>query len=109
VTALVAVNLGVGGTLAAPVNVTVSDTISGNDIANGCILEVLNGSGAPITVTFVDPGHTAAGNTGTQAGVSVAAAAKRRFKPSAAFVDPVTNLCTVTYSSATTVTYELYT
>jgi hypothetical protein len=107
--ALVAVSLGTGGTLGNPQAVANGDTINGNDVANGAILEVKNGSGGSINVTFVDPGHTAAGNTGTQAPVAVAAGATKRFKPSAAFVDPVANVVTVNYSAITTVTYELYT
>ena len=101
------VSLGVGGTASNPQAVSSSDTISGNDVLNGCILEVKNGSGSSVNVTFVDPGHTQAGNTGTQAAVAVAAGATKRFKPSAAFID-TNNTVTVNYSSTTTITYELY-
>lgn len=97
------------GTLSNPQAVTASDTISGNDIANGAILEVKNSSGGSINVTFTDPGHTAAGNTGTQAAVAVAAGTTKRFKPTVALVDPVLNVVTVNYSATATVTYELYT
>lgn len=106
---LTAVNLGVGGTASSPAAVADGDTISGNDVANGCIYEVKNASGSTVTLTFADPGHTPAGNGGTQPGVTIAAGATKRFKPSAALVDPVSNLVTVHYSAVTSVTYELYT
>lgn len=112
-TAYTAVSLGVAGTLSNPQAVTVSDTINGNDIAAGCILEVKNGSGSTITVTLVDPGRTGAGNATvspqTVGVTTIAAGATRRIKPSAAFIDSSSNAVTVTYSSATSVTYELYT
>lgn len=111
--AYTAVSLGVAGTLSNPQAVTASDTINGNDVANGAILEVKNGSGSSITVTLVDPGKTSAGNATvspqTVGVTTIAAGATRRIKPSAAFVDSSTNVVTVTYSSTTTVTYELYT
>ncbi len=94
------------GTLSAPLTPTVSDKISGGDIARGAVLEV-NAGATPATATFVDPGLTPAGNTGTQAAVAVAAGATRRFKPSASFVSASTGLVTVTYSGTTSVTYEL--
>lgn len=111
--ALTAVNLGVAGTLANPQPATNGDTINGNDVANGCILEVKNGSGSSITVTLVDPGKTAAGNATvspqTSGVTTIAAGATRRIKPSAAFIDSSSNTITVNYSSVTSVTYELYT
>lgn len=107
--AYTAVNLGVLGTVSNPQAVTSSDTISGNDIANGAILEVKNASGGSINVTFTDPGHTPAGNTGTQAAIAVAAGTTKRIKPAPALVDPSSNLITVNYSATASVTYELYT
>ena len=95
------------GNLAAPAAVSVSDTIPGALASAGAILEVKNGYGGSINVTFVDPGMTPAGNTGTQAATAVAAGATRRFKLSTAFVN-TDGLITVTYSSATSVTWELY-
>ncbi len=93
------------GTLAAPGAVSSSDTINGNYV--GGQLKVYNGSGGSINVTFVDPGRTDAGNTGTQPAVAIANGAARWFPLLAAFVDGTTNLITVTFSATTTVTYEL--
>jgi hypothetical protein len=60
-------------------------------------------------VTIVDPGHTAAGNTGTQAAVTVAANTSRSWGAHvlSEYVDPVTNLITVNYSSTATITAQL--
>ncbi len=93
------------GTLAAPGAVSASDTINGNYV--GGYLKVYNGSGSSINVTFTDPGHTAAGNTGTQAAVAVANNAAKWFPLLSTFVNSSTNLITVTFSATTTVTYEL--
>lgn len=96
------------GVAAAPAAVSASDTISGALATSGTILEVKNGGGGSINVTFVDPGSTAAGNTGTQAPVAVAAGVTRRFKLASAFVNEDTGLITVNYSGTTSVTWELY-
>ncbi len=102
---LTATTPAVGGTLAAPAAIGTSNTINGNLVP--CNLKVINGAGAPVDVTIVDPGHTDAGNTGSQAAVSVTNATAKWFLLTSAFVDPATNLVTVTLSSATTITYEL--
>ncbi len=95
----------IAGTLAAPGAMSVADTISGNMV--GGYLKVINGSGGSVNFTIVDPGRTAAGNTGTQAAVAVAASTARWFPLTAAYVNSATNLINVTLSSATTITYEL--
>ncbi len=102
---LTATTPAVGGTLAAPAAIGTSNTINGN--LAPCNLKVINGAGSPVNVTIVDPGHTAAGNTGTQAAVAVANATAKWFALTTAFIDPSTNLITVTVSDATTITYEL--
>lgn len=99
------------GTLGAPAAVSLSDTISGNLASAGAILEVKNGSGSSINVTFTDPGRTAYGSTaasGLATPVAVANAATKRWKLHAGLVDPATNLITVAFSAITSVTYELY-
>lgn len=110
--ALTAVQLGTTGTAKNAQAATDGDTISGNDVAAGVILEVSNGGASPITVTLADPGHSAAGNAPTSSptvGVTtVANGATKRIKPSLAFVDSASNTCTVHYSAVTSVTYELY-
>lgn len=95
---------GGAGTLAAPGAVTSSETIHRAHV--GKILEVFNGGGAPINVTFTDPGKTPAGNTGTQAAAAIAAGARRRWKLTAAFVG-ATKLITVGFSATTSVTAEI--
>lgn len=93
------------GTLAAPAAFGTSNTINGNLVGGN--LKIYNGAGAPVNVTFVDPGRTDAGNTGTQAAVAVANATAKWFPLLAGFVDPTTGLITVTVPDATSITYEL--
>lgn len=97
------------GTVCTGTAVASTDTISGNDINAGAILVVTNGSGGSINVTLTDPGHTPAGNTGTQAAQAVAAGVSRAWGPAVLknFIDPSTNLVTVNYSATTTVTAML--
>lgn len=95
----------IAGTVAAPAAMSTADTISGNMV--GGYLKVINGSGGSVNFTLVDPGRTAAGNTGTQPAVAVAASTARWFPLTSAFVNSATNLINVTLSSATLVTYEL--
>jgi hypothetical protein len=95
-------------TTIAPLAVTTSDTISGSDIgADGVLLNVINGSGSPINVTLLDPGTTAVGNAGTAVAQAVPASGDRWFRISYVHVNSATGVATVTYSSATTVTYKL--
>lgn len=101
---LTAISPVITGTTAAPAALGTSNTISGNLV--GGYLKVYNGSGGSINITFVDPGHTAAGNTGTQAAVAVGDGVAKWFPLLAGFVG-TDNLITVTSSSASTVTYEL--
>lgn len=96
----------VGGALSAPGAVTSTETINGNLVANGAILQVINGSGGSINVTITDPGRTAAGNTGTQAPTAVAAGATRFFKLSTAFVDTSGEI-EIAFSATTTVTAQV--
>lgn len=75
---------------------------------SGMMLEVVNGGGAPITVTLAIP----AGASGfpqaayTNTAVVVANATTRWIGPIQAqlYQDPVTGLCTITYSAVTSVT-----
>jgi hypothetical protein len=97
-----------GGTVVTPAAVSASDTISGNDINAGAIL-IINCAATPGGVTIVDPGHTAAGNTGTQAPQVVSANTSRAWGPAtlAKYIDPATNLVTVTHSATTNITWQL--
>lgn len=97
----------VGGALSAPGAVTSTETINGNLVASGAILQVINGSGGSINVTLTDPGRTAAGNTGTQAPTAVAAGATRFFKLSTAFVSGTTGNIEVGFSGTTSVTAQV--
>jgi hypothetical protein len=95
-------------TTIAAAAVSATDTIAGSDIAqDGVLLNVINGAGSPITVTFSDPGSTPIGNAGTTVAQSVPNGADRWFRLSYGHVNPSTGVATITYSSATSVTYKL--
>lgn len=85
-----------------------SNTIAAADIGtNGALLCVINGAGAPITVTLADPGTTPVGNAGTTSAQTVTNGTDRWFRLSPQHVAAATGVATVTLSSATTVTYKL--
>jgi hypothetical protein len=75
---------------------------------SGMMLEVVNGAGAPITVTLAIPsgasGYPNAAYTSTA--VSVTNGTTKWIGPvvNGLYQDPTTGLCTITYSSATSVT-----
>jgi hypothetical protein len=75
---------------------------------SGMMLEVVNGGGASITVTLVIPAaRTYEPNVAiTSPVISVTNGTTRWIGPvdAATFADPVTGLCTITYSAVTTVT-----
>ncbi len=107
--ALTATALTYGGVQAAPAAVATTDTIAESQFgANGVILRVINGAGSPMTLTVSDPNLTAVGNAGTTTAVSITNATSKTFFIPRAAINQSTGLCTLTYSSATTVTYELY-
>lgn len=88
--------------------VSASDTIAAADIGvNGVLLNVINGAGSPINVTLSDPGTTPVGNVGTAVAQAVANGTDRWFRIGPNHVNPATGVATVTYSSATTITYKL--
>lgn len=105
---LTAVSVTSAATTVSAAAAATSNTISASDIGNkGCLLNIINGAGAPINVTLEDPGTTAVGNAGTEVAQAVANGADRWFKITPKHVDPATGVATVTLSSATTITYKL--
>lgn len=88
---------------------TSGDTINGNDIANGAQL-VVTVAATPTNVSFVDPGHTAAGTAAaTPTTYTVAANTSKAFgsKQLTGYIDPATNTVGVVYSSATNATAQV--
>jgi hypothetical protein len=91
-----------------PAAVAASDTISANDLGvNGAYLIIINGGASSDTVTITDPGTTAAGSSATNPTNAVANGTTEVMRISPRFVNPSTNLVTVTHSYTTTVTYVL--
>ena len=72
-------------------------------------VRILNGGGAPITVTFATPGSVG-GNAIADGGGSITNAQSKMFGPfpGELFQDPTTGLVTTTYSSATSVTIGVF-
>jgi hypothetical protein len=82
------------------------DTLNGNDLLNGARL-IVTCAATPSTVGFVDPGRTPAGTVaGTVTGTVVAANTSRAFGRTqlAGYIDPITGLVGVTYTSVTNCT-----
>lgn len=105
---LSAVSVTSAATTVTAAAVASTDTVAQSDIGtNGALLNVINGAGSPITLTISDPGVTGVGNAGTTSAQSVAAGTDRWFRLSPGHVNPATGVATLTYSSATTVTYKL--
>lgn len=107
--ALNATSVTATATNVAPVAVpSTSETVAGSIIGvNGALLNVINGSGASITVTLADPGTTGLGNVGTTSAQTVAASTDRWFRLSPGHVNQVTGNANVAISASASVTYKL--
>lgn len=97
----------VTGVLSAPGAVASSETINGNLVALGAVLQVINGSGGSINVTFTDPGRTPLGNTATNAAQAVAAGTTKFFKLTTGLVDSASGNITVGFSATPSVTAQV--
>lgn len=107
--AITATTIPYGGVQSAPAAVATTDTIAEAQFGStGVILRVINGAGSPMTLTISDPNLTAVGNAGTATAVSITNATSKNFFIPRASINQSTGLVTLTYSSATSVTYELY-
>ena len=77
-------------------------------VGSGMMLEVVNGGGAPITVTLnVPASRTFEPNVAiTSPAISVTNGTTKWIGPvdAGTFMDPTTGLCTITYSAVTSVT-----
>lgn len=99
----------VAGALSAPAAVAASETINGNLVSSGAKLQVVNGSGGSINVTFADPGRTPLGNTGTNAAVAVAAGTTKFFSLTSGLVNSADGTITVGFSATPSVTAQIIT
>lgn len=87
---------------------TAPTQIASADIGpSGVLVNIINGAGAPITVTVEDPNLTLLGNAPTEAAQSVTNGTDRWFRVMPSNVDPATSVATLTLSSVTTITYKM--
>ncbi len=88
---------------------TSSDTIHINDIGpKGCILDVVNVTGGPITVTILDGSRTPAGTPAAAAAPNTVPNSLRyRFLITPNLADS-SGLVTILFSATTNVTYDYY-
>ena len=87
---------------------TASDTIPQSSFGSeGVWIRVIT-TGTATNVSVLDPGTTASGNPGTVTAQVMPATGTRQWLIPIAAVSPATGLATVTFSSLTGVTYELW-
>lgn len=105
---LTAVSVTSTATTVTAAAMSTADTIAAADIGvNGALINVINGAGAPVNFTILDPGFSPVGGAGTATAQAVANATDRWFRLSPGHVNPATGVANVTLSSATTITYKL--
>lgn len=93
------------GTAWAPAAVSVSDTIAAADLGTkGAYLVVINGGAGSDTVGLTDPSFAPTGNAGTNLTNPVANGTTEIMYVSPAYVNPSTNVATVTHTTTTSVT-----
>lgn len=96
------------GTTPTPITPTASDTIAQNQFGpNGCILRCIT-TGTPSNIQVLDPNTTALGNPGTVSNIVLPSTGSRMIKVPSAAINQSTQVATVTSSSQTGLTYELY-
>jgi hypothetical protein len=86
---------------------TATDTISAADLARGAYLHAVT-TGTASNVTVADPGKTPSSNPGTTTPVVCSATGRKVIYIPPSAVDPNAGQATVTSSSQTGLTYELY-
>jgi hypothetical protein len=96
------------GTTPVPITPTASDTIPGSTAGpNGWFLRIIT-TGTASNISVLDPGATAIGNSGTVVPVAAPATGVRMVLVPRAATNS-SGVVTVTSSSQTGLTYELYT
>lgn len=96
------------GTTPAVITPTVSDTIAAASFGQqGCAMRVIT-TGTLTNVSVLDPNFTAQSNPGTVTAVACPATGVRMILIPLSAVSPSTGVATVTFSSITGATYELY-
>lgn len=94
-------------TTPTPITPTASDTIARGQFGpNGCILRCIT-TGTPANIQILDPGTTALGNPGTVSNIVLPSTGSRMIKVPQSAINS-SDVATVTSSSQTGLTYELY-
>lgn len=95
-------------TTPAPITPATTETFGpGCFGTQGMRLRVIT-SGTLTNVTVADPGLTPSGNAGTAVALATPATGARELLVPLSAVNPATGVATVTFSSVTGVTYEIY-
>jgi len=95
------------GTTPVPITPTASDTIDRSQFGpTGCILRCIT-TGTTANISILDPNPTQLGNAGTVVPIALPATGSRMIKIPQAAINS-SNQATVTSSSQTGLTYELY-
>jgi hypothetical protein len=95
-------------TTPTPITPTASDTIARTQFGpNGCVLRVIT-TGTASNISISDPGTTPSSNPGTVTPLAAPATGVRMLPIPLAAINPATDLATITSSSQTGLTYELY-
>ncbi|MEO3922712.1 hypothetical protein ABGB07_02335 [Micromonosporaceae bacterium B7E4] len=96
------------GTTPSAITPAASDTIaSGQFGSTGLVMRVIT-TGTASNISVLDPGRTPSGNPGTVTALAAPSTGARMLFIPLSAIDPATGVATVTSSSQTGLTYELY-
>lgn len=80
----------------------------GDTVPPDCIIRVINGSGAPITLTIATPGVVDGDLAVPDRQITVAAGAAKLVRPNqAVYQNPATGLVALSWSATSSVTFEV--
>lgn len=95
-------------TTPTPITAALTDTIAGSSFGQQGVAVRIITSGTTTNVSVSDPGLTSSGNPGTVTPLAMPATGARMLLIPRSAINPSTGLATLTFSSITGVTYELY-
>ena len=95
-------------TTPTPITAALTDTIASSSFGQQGVAVRIITSGTPTNVSVSDPGLTASGNPGTVTPLTMPSTGSRMLLIPRSAIVPSTGLATLTFSSITGVTYELF-